>query len=128
MTAARTMVRPVTALPGLPDHLVYSLDELDDEGTLFALRSATDPNVRLFVVRPEVFFADYSPEVDAATREALGLAEDGEALLLVVVHPGDDKNPTTANLLAPVVINLATGAATQLVLSDSSWPLRAPLG
>ena len=128
MTAARTMVRPVTALPGLPDHLVYSLDELDDEGTLFALRSATDPNVRLFVVRPEVFFADYSPEVDAATREALGLADDGEALLLVVVHPGDEGRPTTANLLAPVVINLATGAATQIVLSDSDWPLRAPLG
>lgn len=128
MIPASTLVHPVTPLPGLPDHLEYSLDGLDDEGTLFALRSATDPAVRLFVVRPEVFFADYHPGVGAATREALGLGDDDEALLLVVVHPGDDVRPTTANLLAPVVLNLSTGAATQVVLSDGDWPLRAPLG
>jgi len=122
------LVHPITPLPGLPDHLEYALDGLDDEGTLFALRSASDPNVRLFVVRPEVFFADYTPDVGTSTRDALGLREDDEALLLVVVHPGDETRPTTANLLAPVVINLATGAATQVVLSDSDWPLRAPLG
>lgn len=128
MSAASTLVRPVTPLPGLPDHLEYSLDGLDDDGTLFALRSASDPAVRLFVVRPEVFFVGYAPDVGATTREALGLAEGDEPLLLVVVHPGDDVAPTTANLLAPVVINLATGAASQVVLSDGDWPLRAPLG
>ncbi|QTE29848.1 flagellar assembly protein FliW [Pengzhenrongella sicca] len=128
MTATRTLVRPVTALPGLPGHLEYSLDGLDDDGTLFALRSASDPTVRLFVVRPEVFFADYLPRVGASTREALGLGDDDEALLLVVVHPGDDDRPATANLLAPVVINPATGAASQVVLSDGDWPLRARLG
>jgi flagellar assembly factor FliW len=122
-----TQIRPVTPLPGLPDHLEYSLAGLDDDGTLFALRSASDPAVRLFVVRPEVFFADYAPDVGAATRDALGLGDD-EPLLLVVVHPGDEQGPTTANLLAPVVVNLATGAATQVVLDDGDWPLRAPLG
>ena len=123
-----TLVHPVTPLPGLPGHLEYELDGLDDEGTLFALRSATDPNVRLFVVRPEVFFADYLPEFGAATRESLGLSAGDDPLLLVVVHPGYDDVPTTANLLAPVVINLATGAACQVVLNDSDWPLQAPLG
>lgn len=128
MSPISTLVRPVTPLPGLPDHPEYALDGLDDENTLFTLRSASDPNVRLFVVRPEVFFADYNPSVGAATREALGLSADDEALLLVVVHPGDDERPTTANLLAPVLINLLTGAATQVVLTDGDWPLRAPLG
>ena len=128
MTAISALVRPVTPLPGLPDHPEYSLDGLDDENTLFALRSASDPNVRLFVVRPEVFFADYNPHLGAATREVLGLSDDDDALLLVVVHPGDDTRPATANLLAPVLINLTTGAATQVVLSDGDWPLRAPLG
>ncbi|HEY8721999.1 flagellar assembly protein FliW [Pengzhenrongella sp.] len=122
------LVHPVAALPGLPDHLEYSLDTLDDDGTLFALRSASDPGVRLFVVRPGVFFADYTPKVDAETRRAIGLGEGDEPLLLVVVHPGDSTTPTTANLLAPVVVNLTTGAATQVVLDDSQWPLRAPLG
>lgn len=123
-----TLVHPVTPLPGLPEHLEYELDGLDDDGTLFALRSASNPAVRLFVVRPEVFFADYTPTVSASTREALGLADGDDPLLLVVVHPGYDQVPTTANLLAPVVINLATGAACQVVLDDSGWPMQAPLG
>lgn len=127
MIVTPTVLRPVTPLPGLPDHLEYSLDRLDDDGTLFALRSASDPAVRLFVVRPEVFFAEYTPTVDGATRTAVGLGADDQVLLLVVVNPGDDTRPTTANLLAPVVINSATGAATQVVLNDAEWPLRAPL-
>ena len=128
MSTAPTPIHPVTPLPGLPDHLEFSLDGLDDDGTLFALRSASDPAVRLFVVRPEVFFADYAPDVGATTRDALGLGAGDEPLLLVVVHPGDNIRPTTANLLAPLVVNLATGAAAQVVLSDGDWPLRAPLG
>ena len=126
--AMPTLVRPVPPLPGLPDHLEYELNGIDDDGTLFTLRSATDPNVRLFVVRPEVFFANYTPEFGTSTREALGLAAGDDPLLLVVVHPGYDEVPTTANLLAPLIINLATGAATQVVLDSTDWPMQAPLG
>jgi flagellar assembly factor FliW len=125
MSAAPTHVHPVAPLPGLPEHLEYTLDGLDDEGILYALRSLADPAVRLFVVRPEAFFDGYTPGVDAETRHALSLGDDDEPLLFVVVHPGDEGTPTTANLLAPVMVNRATGAAAQVVLDG--WPLRAPL-
>jgi len=126
MSAAPTMIHPVTPLPGLPGHLEYSLDGLDDTGMLYALRSLADPAVRLFVVRPEAFFEGYNPDVDTETRAALALAEGDDPLLLVVVHPGGEGTPTTANLLAPVMVNPGTGAAAQVVLDG--WPLRAPLG
>ena len=126
MSHAPTTVRPVAPLPGLPGHLEYSLDGLDEGGILYALRSLADPAVRLFVVRPESFFEGYTPHVDADTRDALALGEGVEPLLLVVVHPGGEDAPTTANLLAPVMVNPATGAAAQVVLDG--WPLRAPLG
>ena len=126
MSTAPTFIHPVAPLPGLPGHLEYSLDGLDDTGILYALRSLADPAVRLFVVRPEAFFEGYTPGVDAETRDALDLAEGDEPLMLVVVHPGSQDTPTTANLLAPVMVNPATGAAAQVVLDG--WPLRAPLG
>ena len=53
-------------------------------------------------------------------------AEGTDPLLLVVVNPGAGDGPTTANLLAPLMVNPATGAASQVVLDG--WPLRAPLG
>lgn len=126
MTAAPATVHPVSPLPGLTGHTDYSLDGLDDDGILFALRSLADPAVRLFVVRPEAFFDGYTPVVGTETRTALALGDVDEPLLLVVVHPATEQAPATANLLAPLMVNPATGAASQVVLDG--WPLRAPLG
>ena len=124
--SAPTAIHPVETLPGLPGHPDFALDGLDDAGILYAMRSLADPAVRLFVVRPEAFFEGYAPEVGAETRAALALGDADEPLLLVVVHPSTDASPATANLLAPLLVNPATGAASQVVLDG--WPLRAPLG
>ena len=114
--------------PGLRDLRQFELAALDDAGYLFALRSVQDPQVRLFVVPPEPYFPGYAPQIDAATRAVLGLGlDEGEALLLVVVHPGQDDAPPTANLLAPMAVNPSTGSAVQVVLDDDQWSLRAPL-
>ncbi len=124
--SAPTAIHPVTPLPGLSGHPEFTLDGLDDAGMLYALRSLADPGVRLFVVRPEAFFEGYTPTVDTETRDALALADGADPLLLVVVNPGSGDTPSTANLLAPLMVNPATGAASQVVLDG--WPLRAPLG
>jgi flagellar assembly factor FliW len=126
MSTAPTVLHPLAPLPGLPGHPEYSLDGLDDDGVLYALRSLADPAVRLFVVRPEAFFEGYTPGVDRETRTALELGDGDDPLLLVVVHPATDEAPATANLLAPLMVNPTTGAASQVVLDG--WPLRAPLG
>ncbi len=47
MSIAPAHVHPVVPLPGLPEHLEYSLDGLDDKGILYAMRSLADPAVRL---------------------------------------------------------------------------------
>lgn len=111
--------------PGLRDLRRFELTALDDAGFLFALRSTQDPQVRLFVVPPHAYFPDYAPRFEDSTRELLGLQD--EAVLLVVVHPGQDGEPPTANLLAPLAVNASTGSAVQVVLDDDRWPLRAPL-
>ena len=126
MSTAPTVLHPLAPFPGLPGHPEYSLDGLDDDGILYALRSLADPAVRLFVVRPEAFFEGYTPGVDRETRTALDLGDGVDPRLLVVVHPATDEAPATANLLAPLMVNPTTGAASQVVLDG--WPLRAPLG
>lgn len=116
----------VTAPPGMMSLRTFALDALDDIGALFAMRSTEQSGVRLFVVPPRVYVPDYAPAIDAQTRAALGLGVD-DPVLLVVVHPGEGGEPPTANLLAPVAVNPATGAAMQVVLDGDDWPLRAPL-
>ncbi|WP_051639947.1 flagellar assembly protein FliW [Cellulomonas sp. URHE0023] len=120
----------VAPLPGLPGHLRYALEPLDASGALFALRSIPtdekDTPIRLFVVSPAVHFPDYSPTIDA--DELAWDAVTESTVALVVVHPGrTEQDSPTANLLAPIVVDIRTGAAAQVVL-DGDWPVRAPVG
>lgn len=117
----------VESPPGMAGLTRFDLSALDESGFLFALRSLEQPGVRLFVIPPQAYFADYAPEVSATVRTALDLGPDTQPVMLAVVHPAHDE-PTTANLLAPIVVNPLTGAAAQVVLDGDEWPLRAPLG
>ena len=112
--------------PGMADLRRFTLTALDDTGFLFSMQSVVQPGVRLFVVPPRPYFPEYAPRVDPTSVTSLGL--DGqEPVLLVVVHPGQDGEPPTANLLAPIAVNPVTGRALQIVLDSDEWPLRATL-
>ena len=117
----------VEPLPGFPDARRFALVELAPGGALFALRSLEDPELRFLVVPPAPFFPDYAPELDDAAAAGLGLTGAEDALVLLVVTPGDSPADATANLMAPVVVNARTQAAAQVVLSDSSLPIRRRL-
>jgi flagellar assembly factor FliW len=112
---------------GFPDYRRFVLVELGESSLLCALRSLDDPGLRFLVVPPGPFFPDYTPEIDDDWADRLELTSDQDALVLVVVTPGAAAGDATANLLAPVVINVRTRRAAQIVLDDSSLPLRAPL-
>ena len=120
------VIEMVAPMPGFPDHQRFALVQLDEAGLLCALQSVEDPQLRFLVVPPAVFFPDYSPVIDDATVATLGIASADDAMVLLVVNPGSDAAGATANLLAPVVVNLATRQGGQVVL-DEDLPIRAPL-
>lgn len=118
----------VVPIPGLGAARRYTLAPLDEDGVLFSMDSADDPGLRLLVAQPWAFFPDYAPEVDDDWAAALGVTDEADALVLVVVTVGATPAASTANLLAPIVVNRSTGAAAQIVLAGTDLPLRAPLG
>lgn len=116
------------SLAGLPGSQDYVLTPLDDEGLLFTLRADAAGAPRLFVVQPGPYFTEYEPTIATDALTSLGLASgDDRCAVLVIVTPGSEESPTTANLLAPVVLNTETGDALQVILDGTPWPLRAPL-
>lgn len=114
-------------MPGLAGYADFTLTPLDDAGVLYALRSEPDGArpVRLFVIDPDAFFPDYAPRIDGDVLASIG-SDAAHAVRLVVVRPADGGDPATANLLAPLVLDPASGTAVQTVLTED-WPLRAPL-
>jgi len=117
----------VSDLPGFPGLRRFVLVQLDENGVLFDFRSLENPDIRFIVVPSVAFFPDYEPEIDEITALQLGISSPEQAWLLLIVTVGSNRDDSTANLRAPLVVNLITRAATQVVLADDNHPLRAPL-
>jgi flagellar assembly factor FliW len=81
--------------------------------------------VRFLAAVPTAFFPEYAFELDEAECADLGLRDESDALVLVLLTLGREPASTTANLLAPVVVNARTRAAAQVILSGTDWPVRA---
>jgi flagellar assembly factor FliW len=117
----------VHPLPGFPDKRRFALVQLDDDGVLCQLRSLEDPSLRFLVMSPVPFFPDYAPEVSDDVVADLQIASAEDVIVLLVLNAGDSLDTTTANLMAPVVVNTATLRASQVILDDPTLPLAAPL-
>ena len=96
-----------------PDYPVLILRCLDIAGLSF------------HVTNPVLADPGYSPPLDRRVEEAIGLREGDPCLLLAVtILEGES---AVANLRAPLVLNVRTCRATQMILEDRSYPLRAPV-
>lgn len=117
----------VAPMPGFPEHRHFVLVRLDDEGLLLALTSLHDPEVRFLVVPPAVFFPDYAPEIPDDSVDLLGITSAEQVLVLLVITAGETVEATTANLLAPILVDQTNRRALQVVLTGSGLPVRAEL-
>jgi flagellar assembly factor FliW len=141
-----SFVHPLPGFPGLRRYVLVRLDgDTDgadgadgaasetepadaadgDVAVLYELRSVEQPELTFLVGVPRAFFPEYTIELDDQSCDDLGLHEPADALVLVILSAGADPSATTANLLAPVVINASTRAAAQVILTGSEWPVRA---
>jgi flagellar assembly factor FliW len=118
------LVRP---LPGFPDLSRFALVQLGDAGELCSLTSLDQPGLRFLVVPPARFFPDYAPVVGDEIVADLEIGSEGDVLVLVVLTAGQSLADTTANLAAPVLVNVATRRAAQVVLDQPGLPVAAPL-
>ncbi|PRB16029.1 flagellar assembly protein FliW [Microbacterium sp. MYb62] len=123
MTAALTFVAPP---PGLAPHVDFALAPVDGADGLFSMRAVDDAALRLYLVDPRAVLSEYAPILTDEQADGLALGSADDALILVVAHPSVEG--VSVNLLAPVIVNRTTGAASQVILEDQDYPLRAPLG
>jgi flagellar assembly factor FliW len=110
-------------MPGFPGHREFVLVRLNDDGLLYAFTSIENPELRFLVAPPEPFFPDYAPEIENTVFAALNTKDPDRLLLLTVITASE--NETTANLLAPIVVDRDSMRAMQVVLSGSGYPVRA---
>ncbi len=106
------------------------LDDPHDE--IFAwLQSCENPGVAFPLLEPELFEATYKVNLTKGDLETLQLTEypssKEKILLFTIVTIPEDPTKMTANLKAPIIINLSTRVARQCVLQDNNLAIREPI-
>lgn len=115
-------------LIGFPDAHRFALVRIaPDNEVLFRLVALDVEGLEFVAAAPYLFFPDYAPEIDDVTAERLELSTADDAMLLTLLTVGPNMATTTANLFAPIVVNVKTRRAAQVTLLNTNHSLKAPL-
>lgn len=97
---------------------------LEEQPNFVWLQSLDDPAVALPTADPWQIFPDYSPRLPGYATTTLELQAPDDFTLLCIVVVTKDAREMSMNLLAPVVVNLKTRRARQVMLENSGYSVR----
>ena len=97
----------------------------NEQSAIKWLQSLDDGNLALPVTSPDAIQSDYNARIPDDELKLLGSADISElALLIVVSIPELEPWNMTANLRAPILINLKTHKAVQVIALNEEYPVR----
>ena len=125
-TTANSIIRFDEGLIGLADCKYFALGSISN--VKFRLLECAGPRQISFVVLdPTVRVPDYYQQIPEREWEAVGATNPKSRLALAIVNLGLNAHDSTANLQAPILVNLETMAGRQVILTDSGFCMRTPL-
>lgn len=102
------------------------LDDPNDD--IFAwLQSCELPDIAFPLLEPDLFTPHYKPVLTKTDNESLKLAAGQLPRAFAIITIPDDPTMMTANLKAPVLINIKLRLARQCVLQDNTLQIREPI-
>ena len=110
---------------GFPDATEYALVQTGEESAFYWLQSVDRPDLAFVVCDPRLFVTDYKAPVKAEDLAPIGVTDPEKAQVFIIVNKVDGL--LTGNLQGPLVVNVQTRRARQLVLSEKRYSTRHPL-
>ena len=102
------------------------LDDPNDE--IFAwLQSCEIASVAFPILEPEIFAPTYNVALTKHDLDSIRLTEGERTRCFSIITIPDDPTTMTANMKAPIVINVQKRMARQCVLQDNHLAIREPI-
>lgn len=114
-------------LMGLPDLKRFALIDAGDETLILWMQSLDQPALCVPVLEPKIFKADYVVRLSAAELRELKMEGLGDAAVYSILTIPQDVSQMSANLKAPLVINLKEKIARQVVLQENDYNVKHPM-
>ncbi|UCZ52692.1 flagellar assembly protein FliW [Bacillus shivajii] len=115
-------------IPSFEEEKQFVLLPFNDQPSPFYILQSTNTTGLAFVVMtPFSFFPDYEAKLSDSTIEQLGIEEDKDVAIFVILTLRETLEESTANLRGPIVINSAKQKGKQIVLNDTDYETKHAL-
>jgi len=111
-------------MPGFPELSSLTITPIDRDSLFVWVAATESAQVAFLAVNPFVYFPEYEVELSSIEEGALAVAPDDDLIVYCLVTIDRAEGVATANLLAPLVINMNSLIAQQIIL-EGDHPLRA---
>lgn len=112
---------------GFEEQKEYCLIQHRPDTSFRWLQSTEEPGLAFVVVDPTEFYADYEIEISDNDAQTLNLTNPEDAMVWAVVSFNKINNDTTANLVAPIVVNKNEMTGMQVILQDDRFSVKQRL-
>lgn len=121
------LIRIPQGLLGFPSLTEYCLVDPGDDTLILWLQSVQEPNLAFPLMEPKIFKPDYAARLSAVELRELELENINQSTVFSILTIPSDVTQMTANLKAPLVINLKKQIAKQVVLQEIEYTIKHPM-
>ncbi len=113
-----------SGLPGFDDLKDFVLLPLAEESPFIIMQAVEDPDIAFVTVEPGNLIQNYEFEISDKVEKNLKIESISNLLILNIITLKDKIDKSTANLSAPIVINLEEKLGQQVILDDQRYQVR----
>ena len=112
---------------GFSGYTDFAIFNIKDCEPFKSMLSAEEGGPDFVVVEPASIFDDYSPLDSINSPGELDIGTPGEIVVLSIVTLSEKPEDITINLRGPLLVNLSTSQARQVILENERYQTRFPV-
>lgn len=124
---SRNIIRFDEGILGFEDVKEFRLFQEDDSNIIWNLQNSNSDIPSFIVIDPYAVVSDYSPVFTKEDLEYFGETDASNFVVLVIAVIRPNFADSVVNLKSPIVIDVNTKKAKQIILENSDYPIRYKL-
>ena len=114
-------------IPGFEDYKYFNINVIKDNEKFYSIVSKEDDNIGFISISPFEIKKDYEIDLDDEFVKELDIKSEKDVLVLCLITLGKTLKDSTANLKAPIIINIKNNRGRQLILQDDKYKIKESL-
>ncbi len=125
--AEESVIKFDEGIIGITDKKEFIFIEKEDFLPFNYLQSTEDPDFSLIVINPFFVDKEYDYNISNDDLKSLNVKDDSDFFIVSIVVFSNNIENITVNLRAPIIINIKTKAAKQVLLLNDNYDIEEPL-